>query len=313
MKKLISIFIVAVLLFGITTASTWDLRDWMDNLNGEIPFGYADSQKITVDQISVDKVVIKSPVIQDELWSKIKKYTVMFSQYPLSQILENTDLLDQSKEKTFEFTTVGTTVTMELTVANEKLNPSLVYYLSVIPKDENNILGEVSNEIRFKLATQTSGEGNATDTPTVHTAAWANMSLANITHTITNNKATVRWTAIDGSDKVDIFLWNPTSAVFERLSSINMSAESYTFPLTRNGEYLLNFMPNNNGTEFRYSFVANGVTATSSNTAGTSNANGGNNPTIGKIPATGPKENILGALAISFVLYLVYRKVKAKN
>ena len=78
----------------------------MDNLNGDIPFGYANSQKITVDQISTDKIVIKSPVIQDELGSKIKKYTVMFSQYPLSQILENTDLLDQSKEKTFEFTTV---------------------------------------------------------------------------------------------------------------------------------------------------------------------------------------------------------------
>jgi len=40
----------------------------------------------------------------------------MFSQYPLSQILENTLLLDQSKEKTFEFTTVGTDITMELTV-----------------------------------------------------------------------------------------------------------------------------------------------------------------------------------------------------
>lgn len=128
----------------------------MDNLNGEIPFGYAVSQKVTVDQISMDKVVIKSPVIQDELGVKIKKYTVMYSQYPLSQILENTSLLDQSKEKTFEFTTVGTDVTMELTATGDAINPNVVYYLSVIPKDQNNILGEVSNELWFKLATQTS-------------------------------------------------------------------------------------------------------------------------------------------------------------
>jgi len=71
------------------------------------------------------------------------------------------------------------------------------------------------------------------------------MSLANITHTITNNKATLRRTAVDGSDKIDIFLWNPTSETFERLSSVNMSDEAYTFTLTRNGEYVINFMPNN--------------------------------------------------------------------
>ena len=71
------------------------------------------------------------------------------------------------------------------------------------------------------------------------------MSLANVTHTITSNRVTLRWTAVDGSDKVDIFLWNPTSSLFERLTSTNMSTESYSFPLTRNGEYIVNFMPNN--------------------------------------------------------------------
>lgn len=112
----------------------------MDNLNTQIPFGYAVNQKITVDQISLNKIVIKSPVIQDELGRKITKYTLMFSQYPLSQILETTTLLDQSKEKTFDFATVGTDVIMELTVTGDLLNPNVVYYLSVIPKDTNGIL-----------------------------------------------------------------------------------------------------------------------------------------------------------------------------
>lgn len=130
----------------------------MDNLSDEIPFGYAASQKITVDSISVDKIIIKSPVIEDELGNKITKYTVMFSQYPLSQILENSTLLDNSKEKTFEFTTVNTGVTMELNATTDGITPTNVYYLSVIPKDNNGILGEISNEIRFKLATQKYGE-----------------------------------------------------------------------------------------------------------------------------------------------------------
>jgi len=47
---------------------------------------------------------------------------------------------------------------MELTSTDDGIIPSTVYYLSVIPKDENGILGEISNELRFKLATQTFGE-----------------------------------------------------------------------------------------------------------------------------------------------------------
>ncbi len=306
MKKLLAIFASALLLIGVTTAATWDLRSWMDNLDTQIPFGYAVNQKIVVDQISLDKIVIKSPVIYDELGNKITKYTVMFSQYPLSQILETTSLLDQSKERTFEFSTIGDTVSMELTVTGDMLNPNVVYYLSVIPKDKNGTLGEISNEIRFKLSTQMSGEGTPSTTSTTgtHAAAWANMSLANVTHTITSNRATLRWTAVDGSDKVDIFLRNPTSSLFERLASVNMSAESYTFTLTRNGEYIVNFMPNNWGTEYRYTFVAQGITASTTTTT--------TPPKIGKIPATWPKENILVVLWISTVLYIIYRRARSK-
>jgi hypothetical protein len=84
-----------------------------------------------------------------------------------------------------------------------------------------------------------------------------------------------------------------------------MSDEVYTFTLTRNGEYIVNFMPNNWGTEYRYSFTANGITATPW-TPGTAW------PVIGKIPATWPKTNALIAFAIATILYLIYRKTKAK-
>ena len=137
MKRLLSIVAIVVLMFGLTKAASGDLRDWMDNISSDNPFGYAAIQKITVSQIAGDKIVISSPTIKDEFGAEIKKYTVMFSQYPLSQILENASLLDQSKEKTFDFATVGTDVTMELTVTGDSINPNVVYYISVIPKDQN--------------------------------------------------------------------------------------------------------------------------------------------------------------------------------
>jgi len=93
-----------------------------------------------VSQITSGKVIISSPVIEDELGNQIKKYTAMYSERPLSDILEDTNLLSQSKEKTFTFVTLGTTATMELSVSADALDPNKVYYLSMIPKDQNNIL-----------------------------------------------------------------------------------------------------------------------------------------------------------------------------
>lgn len=132
------------------------------------------------------------------------------------------------------------------------------------------------------------------------------MRLANISHTQAGNKATLRWTAIDGSDSIDLFLRNPTSEQFDRLTTVSMNAETYTFTLTRNGEHIVNFVPNNGGTEYRYTFVANGITAGTTSTT--------TNPVIGNnIPATGPKENILIALAIAAVIYIIYRRARAKH
>jgi len=116
------------------------LRELIDNLNNEIPFGYAVTQKITVDQISMDKVSIKSPIIKDELGRTILKYTVIFSQYSLSQILDDNSLLSQSKQKTFDFVATDTVGIMDLIATGDVLNPNVVYYVSVMPKDQNGII-----------------------------------------------------------------------------------------------------------------------------------------------------------------------------
>ncbi|OQB41818.1 MAG: hypothetical protein BWY04_00612 [candidate division CPR1 bacterium ADurb.Bin160] len=59
------------------------------------------------------------------------------------------------------------------------------------------------------------------------------MRLANISHTIDGNKVTLSWIAVNGSNTVDLFLRDDKEETFNKLTTINMSAESYTFTLTR--------------------------------------------------------------------------------
>ncbi|MEI7563651.1 MAG: hypothetical protein WCJ39_08740 [bacterium] len=124
----------------------------MDNLSDSVPFGYTLSQKISVSQVSPTSVTLSSPAIQDDLGNKIKKYTVMYGEYPLAQILQTPALLDQSKEKTFDFPVVNGNLSMALSTTGDGLDPTKVYYVSIIPKDQNGILGEISNEMWFKLS-----------------------------------------------------------------------------------------------------------------------------------------------------------------
>ena len=120
--------------------------------------------------------------------------------------------------------------------------------MSIIPKDQNGILGEISNEFWVKLADSASGEGTYAATATSatsHGSAGADMNLAHVSHTINGNTVTLTWINVDGSDKVDIFLRDPNAGVFNKLSTVSMSAEKYAFTIDRNGEFIVNFMPNN--------------------------------------------------------------------
>jgi hypothetical protein len=61
-------------------------------------------------------------------------------------------------------------------------------------------------------------------------------------------------------------------------------------------------MPNNGGREKVYTFTISGVTWTPPVT-----------PPIIKVPHVGPAENIVVALFIAFVLYLLYRRNTLKS
>lgn len=311
LKKSISkLLLVWLILFGVliffsyakAQTSTGDLRTWMDTLTDEIPFGYNKDQEISVSSISATGLTINSPVIVDELWAKISKYTLMFSEYPLSEILDNAALLDQSKEKTFEFTSPWTTVNMRLDVATDWLVASKLYYVSIIPKNANWILWEISNEIRFKLSDQSYGEWANTWT-NLHSSAWADMNLANVSHTVSSNKVTLRWTAVDWSDNVDIFLRDPTWERFNKLWTVAMTAERYEFTINRNWEFIVNFMPDNDGAEKRYTFTVTWLRTTTTTTR----------TWITTVPKVWPAENIAVAIFVTFFLYVLYRRSYRKH
>lgn len=128
------------------------------------------------------------------------------------------------------------------------------------------------------------------------------MNLANVTHTISGRTVTLRRTAINGSDSVDIYLFDPTAGVYNKLSTVDMADERYSFSISRNGEFIVKFMPNNSGREKVYTFTASGITGTTPTT----------NP-ITHVPHVGPTENVLVALFIAFVLYLLYRRSTASR
>jgi hypothetical protein len=151
--------IFSLLFVGVTSAATGTVWDRIDTLSSGTAFGYTSTQKISISQITSSNIVITSPVIQDDLGNTLKEYTVTYSQYPLSQLEATPALLDQTQEKTFDFTTLGSTITMQLNAVTDALNPTKVYYIFVAPKDQNGVMGQISNEIWANLAMQTTGDG----------------------------------------------------------------------------------------------------------------------------------------------------------
>ncbi|HCY20346.1 TPA: hypothetical protein DIC40_00440 [Patescibacteria group bacterium] len=71
------------------------------------------------------------------------------------------------------------------------------------------------------------------------------MTLANITHGINGSTITLRWISINGSSTIDLSVMTPGSSSFNRVATINMNDESYSFVASRNGEYIFQFTPDN--------------------------------------------------------------------
>lgn len=316
---------------SVIFAQTDDLWDWIDDLADEIPFGYIGADdKIEVKEITEEKVVIESPLIVWELGEEISNYTVMYSTNSLTEILEDSQLLDDSLERDFDITSSDPKFTIELDKIESNIDADKIYYAMIVPKDDNDIAGELSNEICFQLSTLTYGEGEEckdgeAETMQMHGAAGPDMTLAYITHTVVDNRITLRWTALEDGDEIELYLWDDIEERYNKLTTVSMDAESYSYTVNGNGPQTVRFIPIDNdgtpnGKEKIYTFNVNTLhveppqPTTPTTTPTTPTTPTTKQPTgVTQVPVVGPGQNIAIILLVTFIGYVIYRRIYARH
>lgn len=307
MKKrylLISI-LSTLLLLWLARWSSQELIDFINNLWDTIEFWYIEDV-VEVDDITNDQITFKSPFIMDENNNKINKYIIMYSNSSLEDMTNDSDLLNNAKEKVITIQDSSwSNFTMELLTDEDQVPSNEIYYALIIPENSDWLYWEISNEICFKLESRIYWEGDdCVNWNWVsledHNAWWADMSLANISHTKNWKTITLRRTAIDWSDEIDIFLRDFDDEEYNLLWSPDMEDESFSFTSTKNWEHIVKFTPDNWWKEHVYTFTVTWITPTQTPTT----------PWVTSVPKVWPKENIIAVIIISMLLYFLFRKAK---
>lgn len=115
----------------------------------------------------------------------------------------------------------------------------------------------------------------------MHSAA-ADMSLANISHTLSGNTVTLTWTPQSSAPSIELFLRHVNDSTFRSLGKVAMGDGQYQFQTTREGSHFVRFVPLNSagqpdGKEFIYTVRLAQLAA-----AGQDPATPGS-PTMGKV------------------------------
>jgi hypothetical protein len=301
---------------GSTFANSDTFNSLIQSLTSNIEFWYT-SESIAVKEITTSKIVLESPIIKDEVGDPIKKYVVMYGPVQLADLQgSNLDALDQYKQKDFNFTTLpaNNKVTFELNLT-DNVDANKIYYVTVAPYNADNIMGEISpTEICFKLATQIDGEGNECinwSAQVLNAPGDFDLKLANITHTRAGNTITLKWTKIDAASKVQIFLANNQTQQFTLLGTPNMSAETFSFPLTSNAPQRVRFMALDSGGKQIGGEIIYTMNETIS--SGTPTTPTTPRPWVPTVPKVWPTENIAMVVILTLIGYGVARHMRKKK
>jgi hypothetical protein len=312
---------VAVLTLGVSGFVAAQTSPSIADLLKDATFGYNEQNVLAVDTIDATAIHLRSPIIKYLNGDAIYTYRLTYSPYPIEDLANVTDpaILDQIKSKEVSPTSEEDRVTLDLGI-EDGLDPNTSYYAMVTPIDLYDEYGTSSEQVCFNLSQQRndigdnclffdktpeeehgsavlSGEVPETD----HNAASAvDLALANITDTISGNVITFQWTAVNGVDSMDIFVFNPSDAMYNRVGEVKMSAERYEYTMKWDGEHIFRFQPLNGGKEIIYN-----VNAMRSETKEPEK------PITP--PATGPVENTLLLLVLSGLIYLGYKRFKTQD
>jgi len=277
----------------------------------EYNFGYS-NETISVKNITSTSITLESPVVQDWDWDDVTHYTLMYGESPFASIIDSADfsLFNSLKDKNFpSVTPVSNKVTFALNASADSLTPTKIYYVTVVPFDDDGNMWQVSaTEICFQLSTQTHGEWDdcedgTADHGSANNLSSVNMSLANIKHVIQWNNIKLTWTELAGVDKVEIYLRNTNGTTYTKLTTVNMATEQYTFDPNRNAPLSVRFI----GLDSDGDQVGNEVIYTINDyTVSWSSPTPTPTPTPGipSVPTVGPADNILWASLVAIFVFL---------
>jgi hypothetical protein len=314
MKKLaLSLGAIVLSIGSITVAQT--MLSITDLFNAA-SFGYTDQDSLIVTAIDTTSLTIESPVIKDYDGHGVVDYMITYSPYMVEDLIVTTDntLLDTVREKKIRVSEDTAPVVLTLGV-QDGIQAETTYYALVSPIEMYDELGTPSEQFCFNLSQERYDIGNAcfnfdeseehsvsseTDTDT-HSAASTrtDMPLANVTHSVSGNVITLKWTAVDGGGDIDILVFDPTLEKYSRVTTVNMSAEKYNYTMKWDNEHIFRFVPLDGGKEIVYNVNAMRVAQPDT-------------PVIGKVPATGPVENLLFVCLLSILVYGGYKYAKRK-
>jgi hypothetical protein len=312
MKKiLIFVALSLVAMSAVTTAAPSSIAELLQDAS----FGYNDTAKLSVDTIDTSMITLTSPIIRDIGGNYVTEYRITYSPYlvedlavmdtqTLSTILKTKETRLKSGEEDVKFT-LG---------VDDGLDTTGTYYLMVTPIDMYDDLGKSSQQVCFNLEQElyAIGDGCLTfaadhsaaattpaSTDTEHYVSTADMSLANISHTIDGNTVTLQWTAVGGNPDIDIFVFDTSIEKYVRLATVKMSDEKYTYVMKWDGEHIFRFVPLDGGKEMVYNVQAMKTSP---------NEPEKKDPVITTVPGTGPVENVLAILVLSGVGYFLYKR-----
>lgn len=327
MKKQLSLLALLALGISFASAATLDLGLVFDQ---QREFGYTENQNIrvegfkTTDTATTPEFFIKTPILKDAKDVAVGEYYILLGKQPIKNYLtgEGVSSLRQDLLELPPYTTMDLEGELELKVNDTLLEKDQSYYGVVVPQDDNVIPGKYSKEFCFNFSTQEYAEGtacesfklpegvkvagleaselSAVESELEHDAAGADMRLADISHSVQGNTITLTWTAVPGSENLEIQLFDKEKADYVTLATVPMSQEKYEYTYSEGvQEFLFAFIPRDSkGKEVRYDVNVRHETDIT--------------PVVDDV-STGPVENMFIILAITLVLYSGYRVFAARK
>ena len=333
MKKQLSLLMLIWLWTSVVAAAGLDFNrvfdevhdfGYSDNLNVAVEgFG--------VNENSETVFKITSPVLRDAKDTAVGEYHIVYGDKPIVNYIAG-DRTDLKEFEPVSIMDIGDSV--DLSIKQSQVDADKTYYGVIVPVNDNIIPGGYSKQFCFNFSKAAFSAGDdcndfansipsdkpapAVEQETVapaqeetavstglavavndedeHSAAeGADMSMADISHSVNGKVVTLTWTAVPYSDNVEIRIFDKANADYVTLGTVPMTAEKFQYTVRDSDEELLfAFIPRDaKGREFRYDVnVRHEADVT---------------PEVKTAPKVGPAEDFAVILLVTVLLYGAYR------